>query len=80
MQAPPRRWRTLAQATRPQKAGPHTIAFVRRPADAAVASAAVPVLGTVGLKPGSYRLVVTARNAAGARRIVRNFVVLPPRG
>jgi HYR domain len=77
---PPRRWRTLAQRTRRETAGRHAVAFVRRsePGKAAAAAAAIPVLGKVGLAPGSYRLTITAVNDEGSRRIVRNFVVLPP--
>lgn len=78
---PPRRWRTLSQKTRRETRGSHTVAFVRRFVAGAAAgrATAIPVLGTVGLRPGSYRLVITAVNARGTRRIVRNFVVLPPR-
>lgn len=79
---PPRSWRTLLAVRRSERAGRRFVAFDRRPAERALARTAqeVPVLGWVGLSAGSYRLVITARNAAGTKRMVRNFVVLPPRG
>ncbi|HEY4276671.1 MAG TPA: HYR domain-containing protein [Conexibacter sp.] len=75
---PARDWRTLTSVKRQERAGQHTIAFMRRALDATQAqdAAAIEQIGKVSLKPGSYRLVIVARNKRGTDRNVRNFVVL----
>lgn len=73
---PARSWRTLSAVERTARAGLTTVAFGR--SAKASAAAAPATLRALTLAPGSYRLVITARNPAGVTRAIRNFVVLAP--
>ncbi|MDW5593842.1 choice-of-anchor D domain-containing protein [Conexibacter stalactiti] len=72
---PARSWRTLSSVERTTRAGLTTVS-VERGAKANAAATGALVLRD--LAPGSYRLVITARNKAGTTRAIRNFVVLAP--